>query len=468
VQDHETKFPVHAEPIYLWQGVAAGLGEGDLAPAQVKEDAHVLQLEVSKDGHPARPADHQAHHPAVRHEQPVPVELQPPPVERQRHRRHVHPVHPHAFRQDEAEVQPQAERRGGAGQPYLLLQVVRQLVVQRRLQERDRRRDVHDHPVRVGTASADDAASSSSTTSTTRGRRRCVPGGAGGLVAHGQPVEVEVVVGRVPRAGRHGDGDPVRHVPDGVRARAEHELSRGPRHGRWQAVHEPTDRELGHQRERPAAEADQPRRLRGRAPDAGVAAAEDHGVENVASDGQLVYGQGALRDPVPAVLVGVLARSIVVLVASVAVQLVAGVAGAWHDGVGGGELGVEDRVELAVAADAGLALHPDEVAGRVDGHREEVLRRAGAELDQVLAAPGHQRGLACDSLARLVRGSAARARHDPRSVEAALHGAPDELLVREVGGRRGVHARQLEVERPPRSHRAAARREDWEGEEEQE
>jgi len=61
--------------------------------------------------------------------------------------------------------------------------------------------------------------------------------------------------------------------------------------------------------------------------------------------------------------------------------------------------------------------------------------------------------------------AAARARHDPRAVEAALHGAPDELVVREVGGRRGVHARQLEVER---RHRAAARREDGEGEEEQE
>jgi hypothetical protein len=49
------------------QGVAAGLGEGDLAPAQVVEDMHILLLEVPKDGHPARLADHWAwaHHPAV-------------------------------------------------------------------------------------------------------------------------------------------------------------------------------------------------------------------------------------------------------------------------------------------------------------------------------------------------------------------------------------------------------------------
>ena len=105
----------------------------------------------------------------------------------------------------------------------------------------------------------------------------------------------------------------------------------------------------------------------------------------------------------------------------VLIELDAGVAAAGDDGVGGGEPGVEDGVELAVAADAGLALHPDEVGGRVDGRREEVLRRADAELDQVLPASGHHRG-GGGGPAPPVRGgrraaAAAGARHgDPRAV----------------------------------------------------
>ena len=148
----------------------------------------------------------------------------------------------------------------------------------------------------------------------------------------------------------------------------------------------------------------------------------------------------------------------------VLVELDARVAAAGHDGVGGGEPGVEDGVELAVAADAGLALHPDEVGGRVDGRREEVLRRADAELDQVLPASGHHRGGGggggggpAPPVRRGRRAAAAAgARHDDtRAVEAALHGAADEVVAREVG----VHAGQLEAHR---------RREHREGEEEQE
>jgi hypothetical protein len=40
------------------------------------------------------------------------------------------------------------------------------------------------------------------------------------------PSEVEIEVGRVPLVRRHGDGDPVRGVVDGVHVHAEDELSR--------------------------------------------------------------------------------------------------------------------------------------------------------------------------------------------------------------------------------------------------
>nr|CAB3484663.1 unnamed protein product [Digitaria exilis] len=145
-------------------------------------------------------------------------------------------------------------------------------------------------------------------------------------------------------------------------------------------------------------------------------------------------------------------------------RLAAGVAAAGDDGEGGGEPGVEDGVELAEAADAGLALEPDEVGGRVDGGREEVLRRADAELDEVLAPAGRQRGLARRGGAHAAASAAASHRGgDHRAGEAALHGAADELVAREVG----VRAGKVEAD-GRRRHDDAVRREDREGEEEQE
>lgn len=247
---------------------------------------------------------------------------------------------------------------------------------------------------------------------------------------------------------------------------AEDELPGDPRRRRGQAVGEPPHRELGHQREWAAAEADHTGRLRWRgAAGAGGAAAEGDAAERVLADDQLVDGQGALRRGVAAVRVGVLARLVVVVAAPVHVQLVARVAAARQRGVGGGHPGVEHGVDLVVAAGAGLALRPDEVAGGVYGRRELVRRRADAELHQVLAAGRHDGRLGHDGLARAGR-LAARHADAGQPVPAALDGAPQELMLREVGGVgcRGVDAGELEAEG---SRRRARRREGGEREEQQ-